>query len=114
MTTTYIQIKRENKCNRIKEERKREVFLQKTTIMLVATLWIMCLCVMAKPTSVQGTYIVGGHIERTTNKGYVVNVNEEIETYETDRFFPIGKMISVEMDTNGTEERSDDFITYIY
>ena len=121
-SVTKKQIERAMKNIHIYKERKREVAINKAIIALVIILWIFCLCVVgivkAKPTeekdTYQGTYIVQGYIEYETINGYVVYANDKPHTYETDRYFPEGKMVSVYMDRNGTKEIGDDFIANIY
>ena len=116
----HKQIKRDAKNNRIYAERKREVFCNKAIIGLVALLWIMAVCIWinhkASPYDMetQGTYYMPAYVERTTSNGYVLNVDDKIYTYETDRFLMEGQMISVSMDRNGTAEIDDDFIAEIY
>ena len=117
---TDKQIKRDMKNIHIYADRKKEVFCNKAIIVLVVLLWIMVICIWINHKAslhdmeTQGTYYMPAYVERTTNNGYVLNVDDKIYTYETDRFLMEGQMISVSMDRNGTAETSDDFIAEIH
>lgn len=97
----------------IRAHKKRK---ERIKFALIATLWIVAIsmAIAAKAKSPEDTYTTAGIIERETDNGYLLTVNGEIVSYETEHYFPLGKIVVVEINGNCTMETEDDFIVCIY